>query len=102
MNRWYSHKPIQPIKEFVLSSRVLSSLYNAALNVFWSLLAFAPVSIFCFRFMEQAWLWAFVVASLIAFMVPASALRYLELSSTVATYRKLGVHWVNHFVQHGA
>jgi len=25
----------------------------------------------------------------------------LELSSTVTAYRKLGVHWVNHFVQHG-
>ena len=85
----------------MLSPRVLSSLYNAALNVFWSLLAFAPVSIFCYRFMERAWLWAFVVASVIALMVPASTLRYLELSSTVTTYRKLGVHWVNHFVQHG-
>lgn len=92
---------MQPIKAFVLSPRVLSSLYNAAPNVFWSLLAFAPVSIFCYRFMERAWLSAFVVASLIAFMVPASKLRYLELSSTVTTYRKLGVHWVNHFVQHG-
>jgi hypothetical protein len=32
MNRWHSHKPILPIKEFVLSPRVLSSLYNATLN----------------------------------------------------------------------
>jgi hypothetical protein len=92
---------MQPSKEFGLSPRVLSSLYNAAPNVFWSLLAFAPVSIFCYRFMEREWLSAFVVASLIAFMVPASSLRYLELSSAVTTYRKLGVHWVNHFVQHG-
>ena len=61
---------MQPIKAFVLSPRVLSSLYNAAPNVFWSLLAFAPVSIFCYRFMERAWLSAFVVASLIVFMVP--------------------------------
>jgi len=90
-----------PIKEFVLSPRVLSSLYNAVANVFWSLLAFAPVSIFCYRFMERAWLWAFVAASFIAWMVPASTLRYLELSSTLTTYRKLGVHRVNHLVQHG-
>jgi glycosyl-4,4'-diaponeurosporenoate acyltransferase len=89
-----------PIKEFALSPRVLSSLYNAATNVFWSLLAFAPVSIFCYRFMERAWLWAFVGASVSAMMVPASMLRYLELSSTVKTYRKLGVHWANRFVQH--
>ena len=81
---------------------VLSSLYNAVPNVFWSLLAFVPVSIFCYQFMGRGWLWTFVVASLIAFMLPASTLRYLELSSTVATYRKLGVHWVNHFVQRGS
>ena len=88
-------------KGFMLSPRVLSSLYNAVANVFWSLLAFAPVSIFCSRFMEQAWLWAFVVASLMALMVPASKLRYLELSSTATAYRKLGVHRVNSLVQHG-
>ena len=29
------------------------------------------------------------------------AVRHLELSSTVTAYRKLGVHWVNQFVQHG-
>ncbi|HEY6375159.1 MAG TPA: hypothetical protein VIX90_06500 [Edaphobacter sp.] len=34
-------------------------------------------------------------------MVPASKLKYLELSSTVTAYRKLGVHRVNHLVQHG-
>jgi len=60
MNRLHSHKPILPIKGFVLSPRVLSSLYNATLNVFWSLLAFAPVSIFCYRFVEGTWLSAFV------------------------------------------
>ena len=90
-----------PIKEFVLSPRVLSRVYNGVANVFWSLLAFAPVSMFCYRFMERGWRWAFVAASFVAWMVPASTLRYLELSSTLSTYRKLGVHRVNHLVQHG-
>ena len=90
-----------PIKEFVLSPRVLSPVYNGVANVFWSLLAFAPVSMFCYRFMERGWRWAFVAASFVAWMVPASTLRYLELSSTLSTYRKLGVHRVNHLVQHG-
>src|SRR6516225_5652416 len=76
--RWYSQKPMQPIKELGLSPRVLSSLYNGAANVFWSLMAFAPVSIFCYRYMGRAWLWAFVAASLIAFVIPASKLSYLE------------------------
>ena len=99
--RCYSHKPMQPTKKSGLLPHLLSSLYNAAANVLWSLFAFAPVSIFCHRFMERTWLLAFVMASLIAFMVPAPILRYMELSSAVTTYRKLGVHWVNHFVQHG-
>jgi hypothetical protein len=94
-------KPMQPTKEFLLSPRVLTSVYNAAANVFWSVLAFAPVSVFCYRFMGRPWLSAFVVVSLLPLMVPTSTLRFLELSSTVRTYRKLGVHWVNHFVQHG-
>lgn len=92
---------MRPIQKLGLLPRVLLSLYNAAANVLWSLLAFAPVSIFCYRFMDRAWLWAFVGASLIAYIVPASTLKYLELSSTVQTYRRLGVHRVNDFVQHG-
>ena len=94
-------RPMQPPKEFSLSPRVLTSVYNAATNVFWSVLAFAPVSVFCYRFMGRPWLSAFVVVSLSPLMVPTSTLKFLELSSTVRTYRKLGVHWVNHFVQHG-
>jgi hypothetical protein len=92
---------MQPAKEDVLLPQVLSSVYNGGVNVFWSLLAFAPVSIFCFRFMERAWLWTFLAASGIGFIMPASLLTYLALSSTVTTYRRLGVHWANHFVQHG-
>jgi len=92
---------MQPTKEFFLSPRVLTSVYNAAANVFWSVLAFAPMSVFCYRFMRRPWLSAFVVVSLLPLMVTTSTLRFLELSSTVVTYRKLGVHWVNHFVQHG-
>src|SRR5215475_1501335 len=65
---WYSHKPMRPIQNLGLLSRLLSPLYNAAANVLWSLLAFAPVGIFCYRFMERAWLWAFVGASLIAYI----------------------------------
>ena len=92
---------MQPTKEFLLSPRVLTSVYNTIANVFWSLLAFAPVSVFCYRFMGRPWLLTFVVVSLLPLMLPTSTLSFLELSSTVRTYRNLGVHWVNHFVQHG-
>ena len=89
------------VQKLELLPRVVSSLYNGAANVFWSLLAFAPVGIFCYRFMERPWLWTFVGISFVAYVVPASTLKYLELSSTVQTYRRLGVHRVNDFVQHG-
>jgi hypothetical protein len=92
---------MQPTKEFLVSPHVLASVYNAAANVFWSVLAFAPVSVFCYRFLSRPWLWAFVVVSLLPLIVPSSTLRSLELSSAVRTYRKLGVHRVNHFVQRG-
>lgn len=92
---------MQVTNDDVLLPRVLLSVYNGVVNLLWSLLAFAPVSIFCFRFMERAWLWTFVAASAVGFIMPASTLRYLELGSTVTIYRRLGVPWVNHFVQHG-
>ena len=93
---------MQAFKRLGLTPRVLSSFCNAVVNVFWSLIAFVPVSVFCYRFMDRVWLSVFVGTSLIAFMMPASKLKYLELSFTIRTYRKLGVHWANHFVQQGS
>ena len=93
---------MQPIKERGISLRVLLSFYNAVPNVFWSLLGFAPVSIFCYRFMERMCLWAFVAISLLVIIVPASKLRHLELSSAATAYRRLGVYWVNGLVQDGS
>jgi len=34
--------------------RVLLEVCKVAANVFWSLLAFTPLSVFCYRFMERA------------------------------------------------
>jgi len=92
---------MRPNQKPGLFARVVPPFFNGAANVLWSLLAFVPVGIFCYRFMEPKWLWRFVAASLIGFLVPASILKYLELSSTVHTYRRLGVHRANDFVQHG-
>jgi Glycosyl-4,4'-diaponeurosporenoate acyltransferase len=93
---------MRPQKASGLSPRILSSLYNGAVNLFWSLLAFVPVSVFCYRFMERGWLWGFVAISFVACVAPASILRRLSLGSTVKVYRRLGVHWANHAVQNGA
>jgi Glycosyl-4,4'-diaponeurosporenoate acyltransferase len=89
-----------------LAASAIPSVYATTMSSFanWNCVAsnWTSAYIFCYRYMGRAWLWAFVAASLIAFVVPACKLSYLELSSTVTTYRKLRVHWVNHFVQHGS
>jgi hypothetical protein len=77
------------------------AVYNAVVNVFWSLLAFVPVSIFWCRVTGRIWLWVFVAVSVTPFFLPTSTLRYFALGANVTPYRQLGVPWVNKFVQHG-
>ena len=84
------------------SSPVLRACYNAVPNVIWSVLSFLPISMFCYLLMERVWLYAFGGASLLAYILPISQFRHLELSSEPARYRQLRVHWVNRFVQHGS
>jgi Glycosyl-4,4'-diaponeurosporenoate acyltransferase len=84
-----------------LPSPFLLACCNAAPNVFWSTLAFVPLSIFCYQLMERFWLYAFGLLSLSAYIVPTSWFRHLELSSKPTVYRRLGVAWVNRFVQDG-
>ncbi|MBC6608096.1 hypothetical protein H8B13_14815 [Hymenobacter sp. BT188] len=75
--------------------------YNAVPNVFWSVLSLTPISVFCYQHMEQPRLYGLLIVSLLAFGIPASGFRHLQLSRTPAAYRKLGVHVVNRFTQHG-
>jgi len=96
-----AQKPTHATSRSSLSAAAWLSIYNALVNVFWSLLAFVPVSIFWYRVMERTWLSVFVVVSVIPFILPTSKLKYLELGANVRPYRKLGVPWVNKFVQHG-
>jgi hypothetical protein len=72
------------------------------LNVFWSVLSFLPISIFCYQFMERTWLYAFGAAGVLTYLVPESLFRYVELSSRLTLYRRLRVQWVNRFVQNGS
>ena len=96
-----AEKPMQADGRFGLSAAAWLSIYNAVVNVFWSLLAFVPVSVFWYRVMDRTWLSVFVIVSLIPLILPASKLRYFELGADVRLYRKVGVPWVNKFVQHG-
>ena len=91
----------QASSRFRLSAAAWLAVYNAVVNVFWSLLAFVPVSIFWYRVTERIWLWVFVAVSVFPFFLPTSILKYFALGPNVRPYRKLGVPWVNKFVQHG-
>ena len=91
----------QASSRFRISAAAWLAVYNAVVNVFWSLLAFVPVSIFWYRATERTWLWIFVAVSVIPFFLPTSTLRYFALGTNLGPYRKLWVPWVNKFVQHG-
>jgi hypothetical protein len=82
-------------------SPALRAFYNSVPNVFWSAVSFLPISLFCYQRMDRVWLCVFGAASLLAYVLPVSCLRRLELSSKPDVYRRLRVHWVNRFVQHG-
>jgi hypothetical protein len=83
-------------------SPALLAFCNAVPNVFWSVLCFIPVSVFCYQVMARAWMYGFLAVSLLAAAMPASSLRYFELSSDPSIYRRLGLKWVNRFVQNGS
>ena len=88
-------------KKLSAPSTVRLAWYNAVPNVFWSVLGLTPISVFCYQHMERPWLYGLLIVSFLAFGIPASGFRHLQLSRTPAAYRRLGVHVVNRFTQHG-
>jgi hypothetical protein len=79
----------------------LLALLNAVPNVFWSVLAFVPVGIFCYQHVARLWLYVFVATSLLVYVFPVSLFHHLQLSSKPAFYRRLGVPLVNRVTQNG-
>lgn len=75
---------------------------NAVPSVLWSGLAFGPVVLYCYRYLAQPALWAFVVVSLLAYAWPTAWLRHLQLSRHAALYRRLRVPLLGRFTQQGA
>lgn len=84
------------------SPSVLLTSANAVLSVFWSLLAFVPLGVFCYVYMPHGLLYGFGFASLLIFIVPARVLAALQLSSRPRVFRRLGVHLVNRVAQDGS
>ena len=82
-------------------SPALLAWYNAVPNMFWSVLGLTPISVYCYQYMERAWLYGMLAGSMLTFGLPASWFRYWQLSAAPAAYRRLGVPVVNRFTQHG-
>ena len=78
------------------------AFYNAVPNVLWSVLAFGPLVVCCYRYVERPWLWGFVAVSLSAYAWPTTWLRRLQVATSAAAYRRLGVPVVGRFAQQGA
>jgi hypothetical protein len=91
-----------PSAKHQLPSAATVAVYNAVPNVLWSVLAFGPLVVCCYRYVERPWLWGFVVVSLTAYAWPAAWLRRLQLATSAATYRRLGVPGLGRFTQQGA
>lgn len=85
-----------------LPSAAVVAWYNAVPNVLWSVLAFGPLALCCYRYVGPPWLYGFGAASLLAYAWPAAWLRRLQLSSRVAVYQRLRVPALNRFTQQGA
>ena len=77
------------------------AFYNAVPSVLWSVLAFGPVVLYCYRYVAQPALWASVGLSLLAYAWPAAWLRRLQLSRQAALYRRLRVPLLGRFTQQG-
>ena len=66
------------------------------------MLAFGPLVVCCYRYVERPWLWGFVAVSLSAYAWPAAWLRRLQLSDNLGPYQQLRVQALNRFTQNGA
>lgn len=78
-----------------------TSLLNSIPNVFWSVLCLTPVYLFCSQAMTPALLYTFGGVSLIPYFLPMSSIERIGVSSSPATYRRLGVAFVGRFTQDG-
>lgn len=78
------------------------AFYNVVPSVLWSVLAFGPVVLYCYRHVAQPVLWAFVGVSLLSYTWPAAWLWHLQLSRHAALYRRLRVPLLGRFAQQGA
>lgn len=85
-----------------LPSPTVLAVYNAVPSIFWSVVHWVPLTLFCYQHLAQPWLYGFVGLSLLAYALPRAWFRYWQLSRQPARYQRLGVALVGRFTQHGS
>ena len=81
--------------------RALLHLLNVLPTIAISFICFLPVSTYCFLHLLWWQLAFFIAVSLLIYALPQARLASLQLGTTRAAYRRLGVHLLNYVVQHG-
>ena len=70
-------------------------------SLFWSLIFIAPISIYCYGYIDRKWLAFFSGISLVIFFLPTAFLHMIQLSKKKSIYQALGVYRINMLTQNG-
>ena len=77
------------------------ALYNMVPNLFWSILCLWPIFVFSYNYVPMNCLSFFLVTACASFLVSRRVIDMLQWSASTADYRRIGVGFINHFVQDG-
>ena len=78
-----------------------SGLYNMIPNLVWTGLFLIPITVFCYRYVPPAAIYAFLGVSLVPIFFPNSFFDRIQLNRNPSWYRKIGVRHINTLAQNG-
>jgi hypothetical protein len=79
----------------------LAGIYNLLVNLFWSLLCFMPVCVFCYQWLPSKLLVLSLILSFIPAFLSRQTMAKLQISKTAAIYKKLGISLIQQISQNG-
>ena len=71
-------------------------------NLVWSGLFVIPITVFCYRYIPPATIYAFLGASLVPMFFPNAFFDRIQLNRNPSWYRKIGVRHINTLAQNGS
>lgn len=81
-------------------TRIVGTI-NLLLNLFWSVLAFLPACVFCYRWVANDLLFLFLGISVLPFFLPRSFFDKLQIANHASPYKKLGISFIQYLTQNG-